>query len=135
MDIVQILILLFFLFFGVSSQTSEPSSVPPVDVSPSGARVATVVERVETLVLESFPPQVQLNVFGYQIDGCDFPVQVEQRRDGTTISVEIFRVVPADVMCPMNIPPYEGTIMLEGPFEVNTAYTVIVNGVTVEVNL
>ena len=61
--------------------------------------------------------QVQLHVTGEQPDGCDFPVIVEQAREGNTVTVSIYREVPLAVMCPMILLPYDDTIPLAGNFE------------------
>lgn len=100
----------------------------PVDASTIGGRpqnpvgdnfmqVDTVVESVDVLILESFPMQLDLVVRGYQPDGCEFPVIVEQSREGNLITVHIYRQVPPDVMCTMMLVPYEETIRLDGGFE------------------
>jgi hypothetical protein len=96
-------------------------------------RVDTVIESAEVLVMESFPPQLMLNVKGYQPDGCQFPVIVEQSQEGNTIYVSIYREVPANVRCTMNIVPYEDSINL-GSFEPGQ-YTIDVNGTLVDVQL
>jgi hypothetical protein len=107
------------------------SSVP---VEGNMMQVDTVVESVDVLVLESFPMQLNLVVKGYQPDGCDFPVQVEQVRDGNTVTVHIYREVPQDAICPMMIVGYEETIALEGGFE-NGSFTIHLNDQTVNVEL
>lgn len=96
-------------------------------------RVPVAIENVEVVVLESYPMQLQLNVTGYH-DGCEFPVQVEQRREGNTVTVEIYREMPADTVCPMIAIPYEATIALEGGFESGT-YTLHVNEYVTEIDL
>lgn len=98
-------------------------------------RLPTVIETVDVLVMESFPPQLSLQVTGYQSDGCDFPAQVEIRREAetSTVYVQIFREMPLAVMCPANIIPYEASINL-GAFDPGT-YTIIVNDVETQVEL
>lgn len=134
MDLIQILITLILLFLGARAEPAQPPVSQPPDSVPGGMRDAIVIEQVEALVMESFPPQIRLNVSGYQPDGCILPIHVDQSRAGNTITVEIYRVLPPDVMCPMVIQPYQDSIPLAGPFDVSTTYTVIVNGVTVEVS-
>lgn len=94
----------------------------------------TVIENVEVVVLESFPMQLQLIVTGYQADGCDFPIQVVQHRDENTVTVHIFREMPAEMMCPSVIVSYNETIALEGGFTGGTV-TIHVNDQTVTVEL
>lgn len=104
-----------------------------MDSTPSDNQVLTVVENVEVLILESFPPQLQITVTGYHPDGCRYPVQTETSIDGTDITVRIFRAVPADVVCTMNVVPYEDTLNL-GAVDPAT-YTLHVNDFTTEVRV
>ena len=97
-------------------------------------QVDTVIENVDVVILESFPMQLHLNVKGYQPDGCDFPVLIEQQGEGNNINVHIYREVPTDVMCAMMLAPYEDTIVLEGGFE-SKIVTIKVNEFTVNVDL
>lgn len=137
--IIRILILLFALFFGVQGEVGSPpppvvATVPPPVSGEETFRSLTVIENVEALLLESFPVQINLQVSGYQPDGCDFPVQVEQRREGNQVFVEIYRDVPLAVMCPAMLLEYNETIHLEGGFESGT-YTIYVNDQTIEVTI
>ncbi|MEQ8676938.1 MAG: hypothetical protein RLP44_07810 [Aggregatilineales bacterium] len=104
-----------------------------MDNAPAPGQILAVVETVDVAILESFPPQLTITVTGYHPDGCDYPVQVETTIDGDTITVRIFREVPADVMCPMNIVPFEETYNL-GAVDPNT-YTLHVNDYTTEVRV
>lgn len=132
-EFARIIITLFLLFAGAQL----PAGAPPVDVPQEAAetfRSPTIIDSVDAQILESFPAQIHLAVTGSQPDGCDYPVRVEQHRDGSTITVEIFREMPLAVMCPMMLLPYEDTIPLEGTFESGT-YTIIVNDYTLEVTV
>jgi inhibitor of cysteine peptidase len=120
MDLIDLLIrlltgLVMLWFTGTSS--SVPT--PPSDGRPNSQtyRALTNISSVEVIVLESFPMQVQLHIRGEHPDGCEFPVVVEQRREGNTVTVEVYREVPIDVMCPMILRPYDDTIRLDGTFE------------------
>ena len=104
-----------------------------MDNAPAPGQILAVVEAVDIAILESFPPQLTITVTGYHPDGCNFPVQTETTNDGDTITVRIFREVPADVMCPMNIVPFEETYNL-GAVDPNT-YTLHVNDYTTEVRV
>jgi hypothetical protein len=75
-----------------------------------------------------------LNVSGYQPDGCQLPVLVEQRREGSTVYVQIYREVPLDMICTMQLVPYNDTIRLDGSFE-SGVYQITINGTVVNVNL
>ncbi len=132
MDIIIRVITLFFLLLsGAGTEQSVPPSPPS---SEETFRSPTTIESVDALIMESFPAQISLKISGYQPDGCDFPVQVTQRREGNTITVEIFRDVPLAVMCPAMLITYDDTIKLDGTFEPGT-YTILVNDFTLEVTV
>lgn len=141
-------------FFGASGDMSftgsggaqPPPPPPPETGSAGGEPVArptlapglvespTVIESVEALILESDPPQISLNVRGYQPDGCTFPVVVQQAREGSTVRVSIYREMPSDIMCTMMLQPYSDTIVLDGTFEPGS-YTIDVNGFVITVTI
>lgn len=123
-----------------STPPIEPTFPPPPPPYPplppgEGSRILHVIDEVQPLIMESYPPQIAVRVIGYQPDGCDFPVHVDQIRDGNTIYVEIYRIVPQDVMCTMIVKRYDETIHLSGAFSAGQNYTIFVNGVKVEVRL
>jgi len=138
-NLIRLALMMFLgivAFFGAdwSSSMNPPRDGDANSAQPSGSEVLTVIERVEPIILESYPYQIQLRVTGYQPDGCTFPVQVEQARDDSTVTVKIFRVLPPDILCTMQLVPYDETISLEGGFESGT-YTIDVNGTIVELTL
>ncbi len=126
----RILILLLIAIVGARTSTSAP--IPPTDDQTFESE--TVIESVEALVMESFPPTIMLNVSGYQADGCEYPVTIRQSRTDNRIDIDIFRVMPISVMCSMQIIPYSGSIVVEGTFELGT-YTIDVNGIVISVEL
>ena len=91
----------------VSDIDKVMTNINGVDVTVAGERISLAIE-------------------GEHPDGCDYPVQVDQRRDGNIVRVEIYREVPADVFCPMILQPYQGTIQLDGSFAAGS-YTINVN--------
>jgi len=99
-----------------------------------GVESLTVIEKIETQISASLPATVTMQVRGYQPDGCKFPVQVQQTRVGDKVTVKIFRLVPKDVLCTMELNPYNETITLDGTFESGT-YTVDANGTVVVVKV
>jgi inhibitor of cysteine peptidase len=124
LQLIEILTrLLLGLFFWVGIVTVSPGRPPePVEemmppLSEQTVRSITVITAVDIIVLESFPMQVQLHISGEHADGCDLPVTVEQRREGNTVTVTVYRELPIDLLCPMILLPYEYTIPLEGSFE------------------
>ncbi len=126
--IIRLLIALFFLLTGTRQSAEPPVAQVPEEIVQS----ATLIDSVQGIILESYPAQIRLVVSGSQPDGCDYPVIVEQHRDGNVITVSIYREVPANAICPMMLRPYNETIALEGAFESGT-YTVHVNDYTLEV--
>lgn len=80
-------------------------------------RVPTDIQRVTANVSDSFPMRIRLDVVGEHPDGCDYPVMIEQSRQGSVITIEVYREVPADVICPMILQPYQSQIQLDGQFE------------------
>jgi len=80
-------------------------------------KVLTNIFRVDASVTDARPRQVSLEVEGEHPDGCEYPVLVAQARRGNTIDIEVYREVPVDVVCPMILKPYRGTIKLDGAFE------------------
>lgn len=141
--LIRILTMLFLgLGLGVTVTSSSGPMPPPVIedspiVTPEGdamQQVPSVVEQVEAVLLESDPVQIQLRVVGYHPDGCEVPLSIAETHTGSQVRVEIYRELPADVMCPMMILPFEETIRLTGGFAPGT-YQIDVNGVTVEVTV
>jgi hypothetical protein len=154
MEIIILLLQILFAFFMGFTTTVSTVQVPPnapvVEVVPAQAapspvpvdgqaaepqmKVLAVVENVDVLMLEIFPVQIQLQVRGYHPDGCEAPVNVTQRREGNQVFVEIYRTIPAAMLCPMVLQPLDETIRLDGGFEPGT-YTITVNGVVTEVRV
>jgi len=130
-----------FAFLGVSQTAVVPATAPveaqaqsaPTEVT-AGVQSLTVIEKIETGVSASSPATVTMQVSGYQPDGCLIPVQVEQTRAGNKVTVKIFRMMPTDVMCSMQLNPYNETITLDGTFESGN-YTIDVNGTIVELKV
>ena len=89
-------------------------------------KVLTNISEVKVTVRGSAPARVSLDVAGEHPDGCDFPVLVAQSRRGNTIEIEVYREVPLDVICPMILRPYRGTIEVDGTLAAAT-YTIKVN--------
>lgn len=115
------------------SITTEPIQNVPMEVS-DGVQSLTVVEQIETAVSSSIPASITMQVRGYQPDGCTFPVQVDQTRDGNQVTVKIYRMMPKDILCSMELNPYNETITLDGTFD-SGDYTIDVNGTMVKVKI
>lgn len=94
-------------------------------------KVLTNIFRVD---VEVKGMRISLDVEGEHPDGCEYPVIVDQTRRGNTVDVEVYREVPADVICPMILKPYSDTITVEGNFEAGN-YTINVNSHTQSVKI
>jgi len=141
--VVIALLIGLFAFAGVSQSAVmpvEPAAPIEAHAAPAqggvteGKQSLTVIEKIETEISTGIPATVTIHISGYQPDGCLFPVQVEQTRAGDKVTVKIFRIVPTDVMCSMQLNPYDETITLDGTFE-SGSYTIDVNGTVVEVKV
>jgi hypothetical protein len=116
--------------------TPVPAAITPTPVVVQAApyQSLTLISKVDALILESAPPQLQLVIKGDHPDGCQLPVKVEQRRDGKQVFVKIYREIPGDILCTMALQPYEDTIKLDGPFAAGD-YTIDVNGFVLTVKI
>ena len=126
MELIEILTRLLmglFMSFIIGTAASPPPVRPPEPPVPNSSggpqpfRSYVTVLDVQVVVMESFPMQVALEVRGEFPSGCDFPAQMQQRREGNTVVVEVYQEIPPDVLCPMILRPYNDTIRLEGGFE------------------
>lgn len=117
---------------GVFTVDGKMIAYTPGDETPM--RVFHSIESVDALLMESFPVQIMLQVKGYQTDGCDAPVQIQQSREGNTVSVQIFRDLPPDMVCTLAYTPYKATVKLDGGFESGT-YAIDVSGMVITVKI
>ena len=116
-----------------SVNTYQIEAIEEQKVSESD-KVLTHIFRVDVKVMESQPIQITLDVEGEHPDGCEYPVLVSQTRRGNSIDIEVYRNVPADVVCPMILKPYRDMISVEGTFE-SGEYTINVNSHSQAVNI
>ena len=131
--LLALLLLILSSCFGMR-MNGVPDVSEPGGAEPVGQRVDHIILSVDVTVMESFPMQLSLHVVGSQPDGCRVDVQVDQRREGNDVYVEIYRVIPPDMACPEMIMNYDAMIRLEGGFESGT-YTIHVNNTTVEITI
>lgn len=108
-------------------------SADPEGRERGGNPVPHLIETVEGVIMTSQPPQVNLFVSGYIPDGCGAATRIDVEQEGNQINVEIYRLLPAGVACPMIVVDYQETIPL-GTLEPGT-YTINVNGVEIELDL
>ncbi len=128
--LIGVLVALLLMFFGVSEQSALPPEPQPQEISHS----LVVIDEVRVMILKSYPAQIVLQIDGHLPDGCDFPVQVTQRRDGNSVTLDLYREVPLGVMCPMIYREYHESIRLDGTFE-SGSYTIRVNDYEVQVTV
>jgi inhibitor of cysteine peptidase len=86
------------------------------------------VEKVDVLVLESFPPQIDAVVIGTLPTACSSIESVSQKRDGNTIEVTIATRTDREVVCILVLKQVTERVRLQGPFPAGE-YVVRVNGV------
>lgn len=136
MDIETLIRWLVAIFVSIAGALTiqSSSSRPPGGTPTMTVESPVLIDKVDVLTLESYPYQLNLVVSGQHPDGCDLPVQVEQRREGSTVYVRIYRNLDPTLLCPMVLVPYTGTIRLDGGFE-SGSYRIDVNGYTVDVKL
>jgi hypothetical protein len=111
---------------------------PPYDGhhGPGGRleRHYAVVQNVDVNIRPSVPARVALHVTGYFDDGCAAPLQIDQRREGRWVFVEIYRLVDPGIRCRMVPTPLDEYIRLDGSFERGT-YIIQVNDYVQEVSI
>jgi inhibitor of cysteine peptidase len=87
------------------------------------------VDKVDVLIMESFPPQITAKVEGWLPDGCSEVGDITQQRSGFTIDVTITIRRLSTGACIAIAPQVSRSIRLNGSFAESGAYTVRVNGV------
>lgn len=117
--------------FGVNAYIINEGEIQTMSDS---IKVMTQINRVTAHVTESFPMRIRLDIAGEHPDGCDYPVRIEQFRQGNIIKIEVYRQVPADVICPMILQSYQSEIQLDGAFE-SGRYIIKVNALSQTIDI
>lgn len=115
---------LMLLLTACAAATPGPTARPGI----------VTIEKVDLLVMESNPPQVQAHITGYLGDGCTTFAGMTQQRDGNTITITVSATHSGAQVCPAIAPLLDQRVMLEGPF-VPGQYTVIVNGTAYQLTI
>jgi hypothetical protein len=102
--------------------------IPPPTVGPGADEV--VVDRIEILILESFPVQVHVVVYGQLPDACSFVQEATQARQDNTFDVGLVVARRPDARCAPQPTPFQHTIALEVRGLKAGTYTVNVHGAT-----
>lgn len=113
---------------------AESGAAGAADQSKPILRLAGV-ERFDIVVLESFPVQVRVVVYGWMSDACTTMRNFEQVREGNLIRLRIITTRPADVMCAQMIKRFRETFPLETKDLPPGTYTLDVSGKTQEFTL
>jgi inhibitor of cysteine peptidase len=127
---VPAVLIVLILAVAASRLTTNGFSAPGEE--PGDARIVdpVTIERIDVLLLESFPVQVQVNVEGYLPDPCYEAQEPVVEQDGNRFIIEIVGERAEDEVCAQVIQPYEQSINL-GSVEPGD-YAVEVNGVVQE---
>ena len=88
------------------------------------------IQKISVAILESFPPQVNLEIQGYLADSCTTLHEPTERREGDTIHVQVTTKRPKELFCATVVTEIQHTVPL-GTFDPGM-YKVIVNGVEVD---
>lgn len=115
----------------VNGIQSIPPTMPFEPIGPL-MRVPLGIDSAEVMLMESFPVQVSVVVRGY-VDGCEGELLVEQTQEGNTITLEVYRELPANIACTMIAIQVEKTINL-GALP-SGDYLIIVNGIELTVTV
>ncbi len=86
------------------------------------------VERIEPVILESYPAQVRVLVHGWLSDGCTSLHGFDQKTEGRVIKMRILTKRPAGVMCTQQIKRFQETYPVETEGLPRATYTLDVNG-------
>jgi len=123
--VIALILLTACTFSGGSGETPTPSPIAP------GGTVQGLapVERIDILILESFPVQINVLVFGSLPDGCTQIDDYTQTRDDKTITISLTTTRPAEQACTDALVPYQESIPVEATGLKKGVYTVVVNGV------
>ena len=107
---------------------------PDVPVSPSDrVRALAPVERVEVRVAESFPPQYFVGFVSREVNSCVRFDSLDVRRDGSTVHVQVWNLVPRDtsgLLCAQVVSTTEHNVALGTEFIQGETYRVLVNDVS-----
>ncbi|MGB1285127.1 MAG: hypothetical protein ACPG7F_01225 [Aggregatilineales bacterium] len=92
-----------------------------------------VIESIEAVILESDPPQIQLEISGFQSDSCIFSAVFEETREDDTITVHVYREIPITVTCMRQDVSFSETYTLMSDITGNELLTIHVNDMTISV--
>jgi hypothetical protein len=85
------------------------------------------IHEVNTTLLLSNPPQIEVYIKGGLRDGCTKFHDIEITREGNTVNIKVTTQHPKDVFCPAVYTYFEKEINLGSDFTAGTTYTLNVN--------
>ena len=93
----------------------DEDDTPSNGQSPDGNTIAgkASIEGTDILLLESFPIQVRVVVWGNLPDSCTSIDGIATERDGNTFLITITTSRPADKVCAQALVPFEENIALD----------------------
>ena len=86
------------------------------------------VERIEPVILETYPAQIRVVVHGWLSDGCTSLHGFDQKTEGKVISVRVLTARPRDAICTQAIKRFQETYPVNTEGLVSGTYTLDVNG-------
>lgn len=86
------------------------------------------VERIEPVILESYPVQVRVVVHGWLSDGCTSLHGFDQKTEGSVIRMRVLTKRPRDAICTQAIKRFHETYPVETEGLPPGTYTLDVNG-------
>lgn len=126
-------IIVGIIIVGIAISTLSTDKPKPPDYSDNKTSKFiygnATVERIEIMVLESFPVQIKVNANGYLPDGCTKIDGIEKEKEGSTFLVTIRTIRPADAFCTQAIVPFQEVISLDVYGLKAGIYNVDVNGI------
>lgn len=93
------------------------------------------VERIEPVILESYPVQVRVVVHGWLSDGCTRLHGFDQKTEGTVISMRVLTTRPRDAICTQAIKRFQETYPVDTEGLAPGTYTLDVNGKSKQITL
>ncbi|MBE9556887.1 MAG: hypothetical protein IMF08_08525 [Proteobacteria bacterium] len=99
----------------------------PIPESKQLIRLAGV-ERIEIVILEMYPVQVRVVVYGWLSDGCTKLHGFDQKTEGTVIAMRVLTTRPRDAICTQAIKRFQETYPVETEGLPPGTYTLDVNG-------
>lgn len=118
------------------TETAQAQATPTLDpLTGEVVNGIATVDKVDVLVLESFPVQITVVASGNLPDGCTTLSDVVTGREGNTFTLTLNTSRLAGAMCTEALVPYDKVVSLDVAGLPAGDYTVLVNGVSGTFNL